>query len=386
MPPETNFFTNVLRELNRSLRDTLGIFGRGPEEFSVSFAVILTQLIVALLIILLFSALYWVLKRTLRSMASRVRVLQNVTGPLLSGLRYTMLLLTSLAVLSQLGLNPALLSQIGIAAIFAFVFYLTWVVTNRLMTNTLRMRDFDRSLEQLLRNLLAVVIVVFGFVTVLSQFGINVLSVVTALGVVGIAVGFAAQETIANFISGITLLIERPIRIGDWVAIGETNGRVEQITLRTTRLLTRDNSSIVIPNSSVASSTITDFSTGGPLRITIPVGIAYKESVKAARAVIMPILESHSKILQAPTRQPAVIMRELGDSSVNLWVLYWIAPEDIFIQPRLSAEILEHIKEALDAAGIEIPFPHLQLFIDDAKGFKPVLEPLYPRDKYAGDR
>jgi small-conductance mechanosensitive channel len=381
MTPE-NFFQNVLAELNRSLRETFGIFGRGPEDISASFARILTQLLVALLIILLFSTAYWLLKRVVRGVTRRSKVLANLTRPLLTGLRYVMVLLTSLAVLSQFGLSPALLAQIGIAALFAFAFYLTWVVTNRLMTNTLRMRGFDRSLEQLLRNLLAVLIVAFGAVTVLNQVGINVLSVITALGVVGIAVGFAAQETIANFISGITLLIERPFRIGDWVVIGDIDGRVEEITLRTTRIVTLDNSSVAIPNASVASSMITDFSAGGPLRVTIPVGIAYKESVKAARAVILPILENHSKVLKAPTRQPAVMMRELGDSSVNLWVLYWIAPEDIPLRQRLSSELLESIKEALDAAGIEIPFPHLQLFIDDAEGLKPVLEPLYPNYAY----
>lgn len=377
MSPEA-FMQNVLAELSRSLRETFGIFGQGPDDLSASFAAILTQLIVALIIVLLFSTAYWLLKRVVRGVTRRSKVLASLSRPLLTALRYVMVLLTSLAVLSQFGLSPLLLTQIGVAALFAFAFYLTWVVTNRLMTNTLRARGFDRSLEQLLRNLLAVIIVAFGAVTVLNQLGINVLSVVTALGVVGIAVGFAAQETIANFIAGITLLIERPFRIGDWVKIGEIDGRVEEITLRTTRLITLDNSSVAIPNASVASSMITDFSAGGPLRVIIPVGIAYKESVKAARAVIMPILERHERVLKAPGRQPAVMMRELGDSSVNLWAIYWIAPEDIPIRQRLSAELLEQIKEALDAAGIQIPFPHLQLFIDDASGFRPLFEPLYP--------
>ncbi len=97
----------------------------------------------------------------------------------------------------------------------------------------------------------------------------------------------------------------------------------------------------------------------------------------------MPVLRAHPEALQSRGMEPRVLMESLGDSSVNLKAQVWITPDNLDVQPTIMAEILEQIKEALDAAGIEIPFPHLQLFIDDAKGLKPLVEPLYP--KLAGE-
>jgi len=205
--------------------------------------------------------------------------------------------------------------------------------------------------------------------------------VIAGLGIVGLAVGFAAQSTLANFIAGVTLLLERPFQIGDWVEINGQTGKVMEIALRTTRLRTRDNIYTVIPNSSVAEADIVNLSAGGPLRVRIPVGIAYKESVSAAREVILPLLVAKEHVLQDPDMTPAVTMSALGDSSVDLTVLYWLSPENIDIQPRISAQLLESIKEALDAAGIQIPFPHLQLFIDEARGLAPVVDALHVRSR-----
>ena len=104
-------------------------------------------------------------------------------------------------------------------------------------------------------------------------------------------------------------------------------------------------------------------------------GIAYKESAREAREVLLPVLKSHDKVLESSARSPQILLEELADSSVNLTLIYWIAPGDIATQPKISAEILEASKEALDRADIEIPFPHLQLFIDEAKGLESVLRP-----------
>ncbi|HBM48817.1 MAG TPA: mechanosensitive ion channel protein MscS, partial [Marinobacter sp.] len=186
-------------------------------------------------------------------------------------------------------------------------------------------------------------------------------------------------STLSNFIAGITLLIERPFRIGDWVTINGQDGKVVKIALRTTWLRTRDNIFTMIPNDSVASSDIVNYSAEGATRLNIPVGIAYKESAKAAREVIMPVLLSHPEVLQSAGMEPRVVLKNLGDSSVDLEVKIWITPDNLDVQPRIMADVLEQIKEALDDAGIEIPFPHLQLFIDEAKGLKPLVEPLYPK-------
>jgi small-conductance mechanosensitive channel len=301
----------------------------------------------------------------------------GVTGGAPLSLLVVTFLLGVLGVLGQLGVRQDFLANTALAALFAFVFYVLWAVLNRLLIDAVRRTGVDRSLIQLLRNVTAVLVGAFAIIAVLNQFEIDVLGAVAALGIVGIAVGFAAQETLSNFISGITLLVERPFRIGDWVEVSGKVGRVAQITLRTTRVVDRNNVLISIPNASIASSDIVNLTAGGPLRVRLDIGIAYKESARQAREVILPVVAAHDKVLGGPGLEPKVLMDALDDSSVNLRILFWIAPHDIATQPGVSAHILEGCKEALDEAGIEIPFPHLQLFVDEAKGLPPVLEPFY---------
>jgi len=373
-----NFLERLGSELLRSLGETFGIFsveGKGP---TISLEEVLVRLLTSALLLVIFFVGYRLLKRLLHATLSRGRLAGYLRQPLLLLLRYAAVLLTALAIFAQFGVDPQRLAKIGIATVFTLLFYAAWLLLSRTMTSTMRRYGFDRSLEQLLRNVLAVLLLTVGLITVLGQFGVNVISVVTTLGVVGIAVGFAAQETLSNFIAGITLLIERPFRIGDWVELGGKIGRIEEITLRTTRLVTRDNVLTSIPNAMVASGEILNFSAGGPLRVSIPIGIAYQELAQAAREAILPVVGSHPAVLADPNREPQLWFEELADSSLNLRLLYWIAPEDIAAQPLISSEILEGCKDALDHAGIEIPFPHLQLYIDDAQGLRPLLEPLYP--------
>ena len=373
----STFFVRLFSELRRSLLETLGLFNQSDDRLTGVVAGFLTQVVVSLLLLLLFWGAYWLLSRALRALVARAGLSREAVSPLRLALRYALLLLALLSVMSQFGISQYVMTNVAQGALIAFVFYVGWFVLNRLLSNASKRYRLDGSIEQLLRNVVSVVIMAFGVAAVLAQFGIQILSVIAGLGIVGIAVGFAAQETLSNFIAGVTLLIERPFRIGDWVEINGQTGKVREITLRTTRLRSRDNVVMAIPNASVASSDIVNYSAGGPLRVRIPVGIAYKESAKRAREVMLPVVRANEMVMTRLGLGPTVLMSELGDSSVNLDIYYWIEPDHIDVQPRISAEILEACKEALDDAGIEIPFPHLQLFIDEAKGLKSLLEPLY---------
>jgi len=337
----------------------------------------LSQLLVASVLIAVFGAGYLCLRWLMHHLMRRFSLQDQTLKPLILGLRYIFFLLTALAIMAQLGVARELLVAAGRAAMIALMFYVAWAVVTRILITLLMRYHLDPSIEQLMRNVVSVMIVTFGVVTVLGQFGFDILSMVAGLGIVGLAVGFAAQSTLSNFIAGVTILIERPFRIGDWVRIHDQDGKVMKIALRTTWLRTRDNVFTMIPNDSVASSDIINYSAEGALRVRMTVGIAYKESIAAARAVILPILEAHPDVLKQPDMMPGVSTAGLGDSSVDLRVSFWIDPDRIDIQPRISAQLLESIKNGLDAAGIEIPFPHMQLFIDEAKGLKPLLDPIH---------
>ncbi|GBO88846.1 MULTISPECIES: mechanosensitive ion channel family protein [Marinobacter] len=369
-----SFGAELAEQLRRNIGDAFQAVSGGDLEWGTLLAQILGQLLVSIIYLGAFFGGYLVLISTVRLVLGKQRAKTALFIQVRSCLRYLAGLGALLFILAQFGTTPEVLKAMARAGFMAFGFYMAWLIAGRLMKEGMTRYKIDASIRQLVENLFSVIITALAVVTLLAQFGFDVVSIVAGLGIVGIAVGFAAQSTLSNFIAGITLLIERPFRIGDWVTINGQDGKVVKIALRTTWLRTRDNIFTMIPNDSVASSDIVNYSAEGVTRLNIPVGIAYKESAKAAREVLMPVLLAHPDVLQGVGMQPRVLLRSLGDSSVNLEVQVWITPDNLDVQPRIMADILEKMKEALDTAGIEIPFPHLQLFIDDAKGLKSVVE------------
>jgi small conductance mechanosensitive channel len=203
--------------------------------------------------------------------------------------------------------------------------------------------------------------VVVGGVMAASQLGINVGAALAGIGVVGIAVGFAAQETIANMIAGFLIFWDRPFKVGDFVTTLDKYGEVREITMRTTRIRTMENTYVVIPNKQIIGDMLVNHSLYGEVRVNVPIGIAYKERIAEAREVLLPAASAVAGVLSDPA--PDVVARGLGDSSVNLEVRVWT--DDPSQERRLFFEVLEASKVALDQADIQIPFPHLQLFVDN---------------------
>lgn len=224
----------------------------------------------------------------------------------------------------------------------------------------------DKGLESLLLKTLTVVAWTFIVVMVMAQFGVNVSALLAGLSIAGIAVGFAAKDSLENFISGITIMIDRPFRVGDQVVVDGTYGTVLEITLRSTRLVTINNEVMVMPNMLMINQKVTNHALMGNLRIEVPFGIAYKESPEEARAAVLPLLQGDTRVSDVPPPQAVVL--GLGNSSVDMVLRFYTRQTDKEIP--LKAEYTEKVFYALRKAGIEIPFPHLQLFIDDAKGLR----------------
>lgn len=374
-----SFTSAVAEQLQRNLGDTVQALAGEDMGWGEFMAHVLSQILISALYLALFIGAYLILVGAIRLVIGKQRAERPLFSQVRSAARYLAVLGAVLVILAQFGAAPELLASMARAGLMALGFFVAWLIVVRLMKEGMTRYRMDPSIRQLIENLFSVLATTLAVVTVLAQFGFDVLSIIAGLGIVGIAVGFAAQSTLSNFIAGITLLIERPFHIGDWVTINGQDGKVIKIALRTTWLRTRDNIFAMIPNDSVASSDIINYSAEGATRLNIPVGIAYKESAKAAREALMPVLLGHPEVLQVPGMEPRVMLKNLGDSSQDLEVKIWITPDNLDVQPRIMADILEQMKEALDAAGIEIPFPHLQLFIDDAKGLKPIVDPFYPK-------
>lgn len=206
-------------------------------------------------------------------------------------------------------------------------------------------------------------VMAFAIVMALDQFGVNVAAAVAGLGIAGVAIGFAAQDSVANVISGFLIFLDKPFQSGDWVDVAGQSGTVVEITLRSTRIRTPSNTFVVIPNKMIIDEVLVNYSKNGETRLNLPIGIAYKEYIPQAREVILRAVSDLDHVLKDPA--PTVVVLECGDSSINLEMRVWVP--DANIQAAVGVAVMEAAKLALDEAGIEIPFPHMQLFVDDVK-------------------
>ncbi len=259
-----------------------------------------------------------------------------------------------------LSLAPKLIA----AGVVIAVFWLLMRVTTPGLRRLLQRARFATPLIHLLvDNVYRWTLLTIALVMAASQLGIDVAAALAGIGVVGIAVGFAAQETIANMIAGFLIFWDRPFEVGDFVTTLGKYGQVRDITMRTTRIRTPENTFVVLPNKQIIGELLVNHSMLGHMRVNVPLGIAYKEDIRRARPVLLEAARSVPGVLDTP--EPDVVTSELGGSSVNLQVRVWI--QDAKEELSVFFNTLEASKLALDAAGIEIPYPHLQLFVDDVR-------------------
>ncbi|PAP77037.1 mechanosensitive ion channel family protein [Rubrivirga marina] len=269
------------------------------------------------------------------------------------------------------------------AVLLAVLFWVVLRVVVGLLDRALgRASRVDTGVQQLILRFARVVILSIAGIVVLDELGVAVAPFVAGLGIAGIAIGFAAQDTVQNLIAGVTIILDRPFQVGDNIELHDIFGTVEEITLRTTRVRTLDNQMAILPNANVITEKIINHSMLRALRIVVPFGIAYKESPQAAREAVLAITEGDERL--HPDFPPAAVVTDLGDSSVNMALRIHLKDPSIEVPVRL--EYQEKVFEALRAAGIEIPFPHLQLFIDEAKAFEGTRLLAPPRPRPADDR
>jgi len=250
----------------------------------------------------------------------------------------------------------------------AFLILLTFwgllKVTQPPLRGMLRRADFaDALVHLLIDNVYRLVLLGFALIMAASQLGINIGAALAGLGVAGVAIGFAAQDSVANTIAGFLIFWDKPFQVGHIVSTQGEYGEVANITMRTTRIRTPNNTYVVVPNRKVIEDVLVNHSMYGHTRVDVPLGIAYKETVDAAREVLLTTARQDPDVLEEPA--PEVVVTELGGSSVNLEVRVWTA--DARQERPVLVRVLEASKQALDAADIEIPFPHLQLFVEDLR-------------------
>ncbi len=253
----------------------------------------------------------------------------------------------------------------AIAALIIFAaFWVVYRLTRFPLTAILQRAGIHATLvSMVIDNVYRGIVLLFGLIMAADQIGINVRAALAGLGVVGIAVGFAAQDSLSNIIAGFLIFMDKPFTGGDWVKVAGQYGKVSEITMRTTRIRTNNNTYVVIPNKTIINEVLVNHSKHGETRVDVPVGIAYKERIPAARAVILEAVGHLDGLARFPP--PDLVVTELGGSSVNLKIRVWI--EDAAVEEGTFYRVMEASKIALDEAGIQIPYPHLQLFVDSVE-------------------
>lgn len=219
---------------------------------------------------------------------------------------------------------------------------------SRLMTRA----KVDPMITGFAGNLAYTAVIAFAVVAALAKFGIETTSFVAILGAASFAVGMALQGSLSNFAAGVMILLFRPFRVGDFIEAAGVSGSVKEIQLFATILATPDNVQIVVPNSTVSSGTIKNFSAYDTRRLDLPVGIGYASAIPDAKEAIEMIMENSELVLNDPA--PIVKVSELADSSVNLVVRIWVNRADYW---NAKCDLTQAIKEEFDKRNIEIPFP-----------------------------
>ena len=241
-----------------------------------------------------------------------------------------------------------------IAAILIWVFG-SWAVKIILkgLTKTMGKRDYDLSLKKFLTNLIRWGLKIVLIIVVLGTVGIETTSFAALLASVGLAIGLALQGSLGNFAGGVLIMIFKPFKIGDLIEAQGQMGVVKEIEIFTTKLTGLSNKEIIIPNGSLSNGNIVNYTTEGTRRVDLVFGVGYDSDIKKTKEALLKVLTSHPKVLNEPA--PSVNLLELADSSINFAVRPWCEAADYW---TVYFEVTEQTKEALDAAGIEIPYPH----------------------------
>lgn len=207
-------------------------------------------------------------------------------------------------------------------------------------------------------------IIVVGAYIGLTAIGLPLGALVGLLAVLGVGIGFGLQNLASNFISGLIMLIERPVKVGDRITVEDVWGDVTQINLRTTVVTTPDNVSIIIPNSKLLENNVTNWTYGDrSVRIRVPVGVAYGTDPDLVTEILVEAANHNPRVLDEPA--PSVWFEEFGDSSLNFLLLCWIPSADL--KEVLNNELNREINRLLKENGVEIPFPQRDLHLRSAR-------------------
>ncbi|MEP6698129.1 MAG: mechanosensitive ion channel domain-containing protein [Verrucomicrobiota bacterium] len=265
------------------------------------------------------------------------------------------------------GVSLSLVQMFLLIALLIAVFWFSSRTKRFLFNRFLVNSGLDRALQYAIAQIVSNLVLVVGVFIVLENTGIHLGALTVFAGAVGVGVGFGLQNIASNFISGLVILAERPITIGDRVEVAGVAGQVEMIRARSTVIRTNDNIAMIVPNTKFIDSPVTNWTYGDPrVRFRIPVGVAYGSDVNKVREALIAAGKEHPNALKDPA--PSVFLSKFGDSAIDFELVVW-SSEMSHRPRRFRSDLNFSIEKKLREAGIEIPFPQRDLHI--RSGFLP---------------
>ncbi len=255
-------------------------------------------------------------------------------------------------------------TRIVLSAIVLFIGVQLIKVVRRLVKKSLERGSADQGVIQFIDSFLKFSLYVVLLITIASGFGLDAASILALLGSAGVAIGLAIQGSLANFVGGVLILMLKPFKVGDYIK-EDTNGNegtVISIELFYTKLTTVDNRVIVLPNGTLANSSLTNVTACDSRRLDLKVGICYDADIRQAKEVLQKVLEEDEGVLKA--KEHFVYVDELAESSVNLGIRCWFSMDGYW---QGKWRLTENVKYALDEAGIGIPYPQMDLHLAGRK-------------------
>jgi small-conductance mechanosensitive channel len=259
---------------------------------------------------------------------------------------------------------PPLVSAITTVVLFVLVFAVLYLLgryfVTRAVASALRHRDFDETLVGLAvsTSVAVTAVVAVALAATVAGFGIVLAAFATLAGALALAVGFAAQDLIANFVAGVFIIRDEPFAVGDWIEWNGNEGVVREVQLRVTKLDTFDNQLITVPNSDLAGAAVVNNVANDRRRVSVGFGIGYDDDIEAAREAIVDEGARVDGVLDDP--EPTAPVTELGDSAVVLSGRIWIDPEESGYGAT-RAQFVEAVKQRFDAEAIDMPYPNTEL-------------------------
>jgi small conductance mechanosensitive channel len=253
----------------------------------------------------------------------------------------------------------------GIRVVTAIaIFYIGRLIVSLLtrgLRKLLEKQQVDKTLETFVCNLVRVALLAFVVVAAINSLGVQTASFIAVLGAAGLAVGLALQGSLSNFAAGVLIVMFRPYKVGDWIEAAGVSGSVLELQILTTAMKTGDNKRVIVPNSQIMGSIITNYSAHDTRRVDLVVGVSYSDDLDKVRETLKSIVAADDRILDDPAVTIAV--SELADSSVNFVVRPWVRTADYW---AVLFDLTETIKKRFDAESISIPFPQRDVHIYQA--------------------